>query len=140
MKEDKITQLKITLIELNRYLAYKDKDSAITCYNKLHRIYKEILNSDIYHNQKQEAYNILINSHKKITSPPQNMIKNSEMVFLTLFIFLSSLILLTGPEITAMLIAQQKSNIVKNIYIFSTFLLILLPTAIVFIKNAIKKD
>ena len=140
MKEDKIKQFEISLIELNRYLAYKEKDSAINCYNKIHQIYNEILDSDLYFNQKQEAYNLLINYHKKITSPPQTMMKNSDIVFLTLVIFLSSILLLTGPEITAMLISQQKPNIVKNIYIFSTFLLILLPTAIILLKNAIKKD
>ena len=132
-------QFEITLIELNRHLAYEDKNSAINCYNKLNNTYNKILDSNIYHDQKNYMYHLLVNSHKKIVSQHQQIIGNSDVIFLTLFIFLSSLILLTGPEITAMFIMKQKPNIVKNIYIFSTFLFILIPTGIIYIKNSIKK-
>jgi len=140
MEEDKIKQFEIALIELNRHLAYEDKNSAINCYNKLHNIYKEILDSDISHNQKDNAYNSLIDFYEKIASSPQNIIENSDILFLTLFALFSSIILFTGPEITVMLIAKQKADLVKNIYISSTFLFILIPTLIIFIRNKIKKD
>ena len=140
MKEDKIKQFEIVSIELNRYLSYDDKDSAIKCYNKLHGIYEDILHSEVQHNQKYRAYDILTESHKRITLPPQQIMNISEILFLTIFIFLSSIILLTGPEMTAMLIAKQKANLVKDIFMISTVILILLPTAIVIIKNTIKKN
>ena len=139
MREDKIKQFEIVLIELNRYLAYNEKDYAINCYNKLHGIYNEILQSDTQHNQKNEAYNLLMESHKKITYQPPQIISIPEAAFLTLFILLSAIILLTSPELTGMLIAKQKASLVKNIYIISTFLFILLPITMVLIKNALKK-
>ncbi|MBW2985472.1 hypothetical protein KY313_02340 [Candidatus Woesearchaeota archaeon] len=137
--EDRIKQFEIVLIELNRYLAYNEKDSAINCYNKLHGIYNNILSSDIQHDQKHRAYNRLMDSHKKITSPPQQIISIPEAAFLTLFVLLSAIVILMGPEITGMLIAKQKINLVKNIYMISTFLFILFPITIVLIKNALKK-
>ena len=39
-------QFEITLIELNRHLAYEDKNSAINCYNKLNNTYNKILDSN----------------------------------------------------------------------------------------------
>jgi hypothetical protein len=139
MGEDKIKQFKIVLIELNRYLAYNEKDYAITCYNKLHGIYNEILQSDVKHNQKNETYNLLMASHKKITYQPPQIMGIPEIAFLTLFTLLSAITLLTSPELTGMLIAKQKINLIKNVYIISTFLFILIPITMVLLKNALKK-
>ena len=139
MKEEKIKQFKIISMELNRYISYGDKDSAINCYNKLNGIYNDILHSNIQHDNKHKAYNILKESHKRITLRPQEIMKTTDIIFLTIFIFLSSMILLTGPELTAMLIAKQKANLVKDIFIISTFILILLPIFVVLLKKILKK-
>lgn len=139
MEEDKIRQFEIASIELNRYLSYGEKDSAIKCYKKLNEIYTCILDSDMQHDEKHKLYNKLIDSHKNINFSPKPIISSPDVVFMSIFIFISSILLFTSPEITSMFIIQQKSNIAKNIYTFSTLFFILLPITIVFLKNTIKR-
>ena len=138
MGKDKIRQFEIIFIELNRYLAYGERNYAIKCYNKLHEVYNHILDSDMQHDEKHRLYTKLIESHQNINFSPKPIIGSSEVAFMSICIFISSILLFTSPELTSMFIAQQKPNIVKNIYIFSTLILILLPITIIYLKNTIK--
>ena len=139
MEEEKRRQFNIAFIELNRYLAYKEKDSAIKCYNKLHEIYNNILDSEMKHDEKSVLYHKLIDSHKNINFSPKPMISFPEVAFMSIFIFMSSILIFAGPELTSMFISQQKPNTVKNIYISSTLILILLPIIMVLLKKIINK-
>ena len=137
MERDKIKQFEIALLELNRNLSYKNKDEAVLCYNKLHKLYNGLLNTEINQEQKHKVYETILKSHKRLTAPEEyhNQIDILEIVFLTSFLFLISIILSFSPEITGLLIAQQHANLVKPIYMMITVFIITLPLLLIATKK-----
>jgi hypothetical protein len=138
MSLDKITQFELEVLQLNRNIAYKEKESISKNYTRLNDLYKEILKLDIPIKQKNEMYNSVIEAHKNIQA--MNNVKKTNLTKiggLSVAALLSVFFLFNGPEATGM--AVSGTTITNSVTRFAPAAILGTILIFIFIKKKIKK-
>ena len=110
MVKDQIIDFELTLIELNRNIAYKNTDNVINCYNKLKDLYNDILKTDVPLEQKNFVYRTLLKAHNNLTPKNQRISINmptSITAVVSAIAVISGLFFLTKPAFTGLVVASQ---------------------------------
>ena len=138
MSLDKITQFELEVLQLNRNIAYREKEKISENYSRLNDLYKEIVKLDIPIKQKNEMYNSVIEAHKNIKAMNQTKRPNlTKIGGLSVAALLSVFFLFNGPEATGMAIAG--TNITSSVTRFAPVAILGTILIFIFIKKKIKK-
>jgi len=136
MVHDKITQFELYLIEINRNIAYNEKEDVIKNYTTLNNIYKDILKSKIPQRHKERLYSSIVDLHENIqtlTVPSQT----KKITYIGASILTATLFMLKGPQITGMVTLSEKYTILSPI---TRFLPALILLGIILLKLSNKKS
>ena len=115
---DQITQFELLLMELNRNIAYDEKDKVTVNYNKLNDLYKGILKSDVSMEEKNRLYNHILTTHDGIQTMGQRKLSVPKMAAFSFAGLAAAFFLFKGPEMTGMAILDG-NNILTPIARFA---------------------
>lgn len=107
MSLDKITQFELGIVELNRNVAYKEKDKISDNYNQLNVLYHEILKLDIPIKQKNAMYSSVLEVHQNIKEMDISRgLGTPKIVGLSVAALLAGFFLFNGSNVTGMVISD----------------------------------
>ncbi|MCK5107878.1 MAG: hypothetical protein KAQ83_04065 [Nanoarchaeota archaeon] len=138
MSIDKITQFELGIIELNRNIAYNEKERISDNYHQLNELYEEIVKLDIPLEQKKAMYNSVLETHENIQEMGKSKIWGARKIAgVAVAALLAGFFLFEGPAATGMAISG--STIVSSVTRFAPVGILTAALIFLFIKQKKKE-